>query len=246
MSEADKSYNKIRQTIGGLGVALPLLIYLHAGLVGRCWSLQDSISHYFFTTGIVFFEGVLWILGLVLIYYPAYRDEKKGDVLLTSFSGFFAWGVALIPTNSNSANSCAIFQIEDSATRNAIHLTCAGLMLAIFSYMSIKLFTRSNPAHYGEHNPRFWKSIRNGIYVMCGVVTLLSIVMIGVLTMLEKSGATIGFKYTFWFEVSSIVPFGVSWLVKGGFLFTDRDEVSTLGRVKNLIFKQKKSNPDFE
>jgi len=239
MDETERSYNKIRQTIGGLGVALPLLIYLHAGIVGHCWSLQDSISHYFFTTGIVFFEGVLWILGLVLIYYPAYQDEKKGDVLLTTFSGFFAWGVALIPTNANSADSCAILHMADSGLRNAIHLTCAASMLLIFSYMSIKLFTRSNPAHYGDHNPRFWKNVRNNIYITCGVITFLSIVMIGILTLVEKSGTTIGFKYTFWFEVTSIVPFGISWLVKGGFLFTDQDEVSTVGQVKNLIFKPK-------
>jgi hypothetical protein len=103
------------------------------------------------------------------------------------------------------------------------------------------LFTRSNPTHYGAQNPRFWKNIRYCSYITCGVITLVSILMIGLFTWLEKSGTTIGFKYTFWFEVTSIVPFGISWLVKGGFLFTDKDEVSTVGRVKNLVFKPKEN-----
>ena len=31
-------------------------------------------------------------------------------------------------------------------------------------------------------------------------------------------------KYTFWLEVSAIVPFGISWMVKGGLVFTDKHE----------------------
>jgi hypothetical protein len=235
------SYKKIRQTIGALGVALPVLIYLHTGIVGGCWHLQNSISHYFYTTGNVFFEGVLWILGLVLIYYPAYKTEKKSDVILTRLSGFLAWGVALIPTNNDSHHSCAIFNFPpNSDLRNGIHLVCAGLMLLIFSYMSIKLFTRSNPELYGVQNPDRWKKIRNRIYRTCGAATALSIATIFILMQIEKhTHIIIGFKYAFWFEVTSIVPFGIAWLVKGGFLFTDQGEASTVEKAKNLVFKAK-------
>ncbi len=240
MEDVKKSYKKIRQTIGALGIGLPLLIYVHTGIVWDCWSLQDSISHYYFTSGNVFFEGILWILGLVLIYYPAYKNEKKRDVWLTTFSGFFAWGVALIPTNSNSADSCAMFHLTDSPLRNAIHLSCAGLMLGIFSYMSIFLFTRSNPANYNAQNPGTWKKVRNFIYVFCGLLTFLSIVTILVLQQFEKKDQfPFGHKYTFWFEVTAIVPFGISWLIKGGFLFTDEGDPSTMAQLKSLVTKGK-------
>ncbi len=233
------SYKKIRQTIGALGITLPLLIYLHTGIVGECWRLQDSISHYFYTTGTVFFEGVLWMLGLVLIYYPAFKAEKKGDVILTTLSGIFAWGVALIPTNNMGEGNCAMFTYPVSITRNVIHYICAGSMLAIFSYMSICLFTRTDNSKYDEvNNPIKWKRIRNGIYIVCGITTALSIITIGVFSILEYSGTTISFKYTFWFEVTSIVPFGIAWLVKGGFLFTDKNETSTAGQLKNLVTRK--------
>ena len=240
------SYKKIRQTIGALGIALPMLIYIHTGIVGCCWQLQDSISHYFYTTGTVFFEGVLWILGLVLIYYPAYKDEKRGDVMLTSLSGAFAWSVALIPTNNNSEDSCSILKFPpNSDLRNYIHLACAASMLLIFSYISINLFTRSNSKNYNDKNPVKWKNIRNWIYKTCGWFIVMSIVTIGVLSILEANGNTIPFKYTFWFEVTSIVSFGIAWLVKGGFLFTDQGEASTVEHAKNLFFKTKRigANP---
>lgn len=241
MHSTTTSYKKIRQTIGALGIALPVLIYLHTGIVGGCWSLQDSISHYFYTTGNVFFEGVLWILGLVLIYYPAYEHDKKGDVILTNISGFLAWGVALIPTNNDSQDSCAIFNFPpDSALRNGIHLACAGAMLLIFAYISLKLFTISDANNYGPSNPYKWKKIRNRIYRTCGVATALSIVTIVILMQIEKQlEIIIGFKYVFWLEVTAIVPFGIAWLVKGGFLFTDQGEASTVEQAKNLLFKPK-------
>lgn len=246
MDATTTSYKKIRQTIGALGVALPVLIWLHTGIIGKCWCLQDSISHYFYTTGTVFFDGILWILGLVLIYYPAYQAEKKGDVILTTLSGFFAWGVALIPTNNQGCGSCAMFTYPTSTPRNVIHYVCAASMLLIFSYISIKLFTRSNPLKYNDENPIKWKKIRNGIYITCGVTTVLSILTIGVLSILEAKGITIPFKYTFWFEVTSIVPFGIAWLVKGGFLFTDQGEASTVKQAskKFTIQTERKINKD--
>ena len=107
---------------------------------------------------------------------PCLQKRKKTRRVVNHIFRFFA-PVALIPTNSNSADSCAMFHLTDSPLRNAIHLSCAGLMLGIFSYMSIFLFTRSNPANYNAQNPAPGK-VRNFIYVFCGLLTFLSIVTI--------------------------------------------------------------------
>ena len=42
-------------------------------------------------------------------------------------------------------------------------------------------------------------------------------------------------KYTFWFEVSALVAFGISWLVKGGFVMTDEGQDSTLKQVSHMM-----------
>jgi hypothetical protein len=224
MPEID-AYKKIRLLIGALGIFLPLLIWLHTGIVWGCWTLQDSISHYYFTSGNVFFEGVLWILGVVLIYYPAYKDDKKGDSLLTSISGVLAIVVALVPTNSNSSDSCEMFSICDNSIRNGIHLFSAASMLLIFSYISAFIFTRSKLEQYNAENPIIFKKIRNAIYRACAIVTFVSVVTIPILMVFENSpNFPFSSKYTFWLEVFAIVPFGISWMIKGGLVFTDKHE----------------------
>jgi hypothetical protein len=103
--------------------------------------------------------------------------------------------------------------------------------------------TLKNPENYSAANPEKWKSIRDRIYRTCGVLTALSIFTILILMQIEKYMLiTIGFKYTFWLEVTSIVPFGIAWLVKGGFLFTDQGKASTVEQAKNMLSNRKKLN----
>jgi|694.fasta_scaffold00997_24 hypothetical protein len=219
------AYKNIRLLIGALGIFLPLLIWLHTGIVWDCWCLQDSISHYFFTSGNVFFEGILWILGVVLIYYPAYQNDKKGDKVLTTISGFLAIIVALVPTNSNSNDTCELFSIPNNSFRNAIHLISAASMLLIFSYISAFIFTYKNVEQYNADNPIKFKLIRNGIYRSCAIITYVSVVTIPILMLWEKSpNFPFSTKYVFWLEVCAIVPFGISWMVKGGLVFTDKND----------------------
>jgi hypothetical protein len=64
---------------------------------------------------------------------------------------------------------------------------------------------------------------------------------IGALTIWEKNTNDFptSVKYTYWFEVTALVPFGISWLVKGGFLFTDDGDESTAAAIKQRLWKKK-------
>lgn len=233
------SYSKLRQTIGWLGILLPLIVYLDTRLVGDCQHLQDSISHYYYTTANVWFVGIFWGLGLVLFFYPAYKGEPNMDGKLTSFAGICALLVSLFPTNPDSNDSCAIFALCTSKLRVGIHYTSAGSMLAIFSYMSIRIFTKTSPGNDLTTDKNKWKRIRNRIYVIAGCLTLLSIVLLGLFTLLENFSPDfhISSKYTFWLEVAALLPFGIAWIIKGGFALTDDDEISTLGKIKKIVSK---------
>lgn len=232
------SYTMLRQAIGWLGLALPLLIYLHTKLIGNCCCLQDSISHYFYTTGQVWFIGILWGLGLVLIFYPTPEEgrlKKDRDGVLTTISGICAICVSLFPTNANSQDACEVFEYCNNNWRAGFHYFCAASMLLIFSYMSYFVFTKTDKVDITK--PEFrWKRRRNLLYRYCGLVTALSVISIGVITVLEmKELIQITSKYTYWLEVSALVPFGIAWLVKGGFVFTDDDEASTIARFKSIF-----------
>lgn len=249
-SIADIKFRKLRHWIGILGIALPLVIVLHLAFFEKWYYLQDSISHYYYTMSAPWFVGILWGLGLVLIFYPTPEPDstpystchwrickliKPGyDGILTSISGIFAICVATIPTNVESHDSCALFYYPDSAWRAGIHYFSAAGMLLIFSYMSICIFTRTNDPNWKQNK---WKVRRNYVYMWSGMITFLSVLTIGVLAIIAATveNAPIPIKSTYWLEVSALVPFGVSWLVKGGFMLTNEGDPSTLEKAKHLF-----------
>ncbi len=234
------SYGKLRHAIGILGLSLPFLIFGHCAVFGDCHKLQDSISHYYYSMGNVWFIGILWALGLVLIFYPAYKNEPKRDATLTTISGICAICVSVFPTNSNSSDSCALFTYADSNWRAGFHYFCAATMLLIFSYMSYRIFTQTHKGKTLVPGVDKWKITRNKVYRVCGVLTFLSVLTIAVLAVIElfNPGFPAYRKTTYWLEVGALVPFGFAWLVKGGFLFTDDDEVSTVGRFTKMFQKK--------
>lgn len=250
---ADIKFKSLRHCIGLLGLVLPLMIVIHPAIFGKCTYLQDSISHYYYTMSAPWFIGILWALGLVLIFYPTpdplstpystctwriCRLIKPGyDGTLTAVSGVFAICVAIIPTNANSSDSCAIFCYEDSPVRAGIHYFSAASMLLIFSYMSICIFTRTSDPYWYKNK---WKVWRNHVYTWSGLITFLSILTVGVLALLDAyTNIRIPAKSTYWLEVSALVPFGISWLVKGGFMLTNDGDPSTLEQAKSVLTKGK-------
>lgn len=246
---ADIKFRSLRHCIGLLGLALPLMIVLHLEIFSEHAYLQDSISHYYYTMSASWFIGILWALGLVLIFYPTpdpastpystctwriCRLIRPGyDGTLTAISGIFAICVATIPTNANSSDSCAIFCYRDSALRAGIHYFSAAAMLLIFSYMSICIFTRTNDPHWKQNK---WKVRRNHVYTWCGLITFLSVFGVGLLAVLGAYHVIeVPAKSTYWLEVAALVPFGISWLVKGGFMLTNEGDPSTLEKARHMI-----------
>lgn len=246
---ADIKFKSLRHCIGLLGLALPSVIVLHQYIFGKKHYLQDSISHYYYTMSAPWFIGILWGLGLVLIFYPTpdpnstpystcswriCRLIRPGyDGALTAVSGILAICVAIIPTNENSSDSCALFCYEDSTLRAGIHYFSAGAMLLIFSYMSICIFTRTNDPYWKQNT---WKVRRNQVYIWSGMITFLSVVTVGILALIDAfTDIQVPAKSTYWLEVTALVPFGISWLVKGGFMLTNDGDPSTLEQARQVL-----------
>jgi|SRR4051812_35321416 hypothetical protein len=245
-------FTNMRHCIGLLGLALPFIIVLQVKCMGTCHYMQDSISHYFYTFSAPWFVGILWGLGLVLIFYPTPPEKDtlyfgcplgickvlkpKLDGILTTIAGFCSICVSLVPTNnSKSLEACANFTYPYSDFRAGIHYAAAAGMLLIFSYMSICIFTRTDDKHWRENK---WKVRRNNVYMFCGIITFLSVATAGALAIAERCfHVNVYAKSTYWLEVGALVPFGFSWLVKGGFILTDEDEPSTVEQAKSLVTK---------
>lgn len=75
----DQSSNAHRQLIGLLGLMLPPLVYLIAGLRPTqglpSWQLLSSISAYYYTGAVAAFVGILIALAVFLFTYSGYDNE---------------------------------------------------------------------------------------------------------------------------------------------------------------------------
>jgi hypothetical protein len=224
-------FQHLRICIGVLGILVPLSVVSIANIFGDCDYLQDSISHYYYTISGPTFVGVMFSLGLILIFYPtpppdpitnmpapsAFRWLRilpgDHDAGFTTTSGICSIAVALVPTNAFSDDSCALFCFDTYSVREWIHYGSAAAMLVIFSYMSMCVFTRTNDPKWRQNT---WKAAKIYTYLLCGLATLTSIALIGFFEVREQCWhIPVPNKSTFFFEVTALVPFGISWLVKG-------------------------------
>jgi succinate dehydrogenase hydrophobic anchor subunit len=212
----------LRKLIGVLGMAMPLLLYVFLYLDNGLNSPLESISHYYYTRVSSIFVIILSLLAVFLIVY---KGKKPIDFYISLFAGVFALLVVLFPTNNltdicgDTTKKYAVTILPKSDFRMYFHYTAAGLFFLCLSFMSFFLFTKSNklPSERGSR-----KIIRNRIYRTCGVLMLLSI-----LVLFAGSFKIIPSEYfkehplTFWMETLAIESFGFAWLVKGETLFKD-------------------------
>jgi hypothetical protein len=90
-----------RQVIGVLGLVLPLLLYVLAGLRPTAglkpWQPLDALSAYYYTGAVGAFVGVLFALSLFLLTYQGY-EGVQADRIVGRIGGAAALVVVLFPT----------------------------------------------------------------------------------------------------------------------------------------------------
>ncbi len=204
------TYRRLRRIIGYLGIFLPVILVL-ASIFGTYVKLQPSISHYYYTNMREVFTGILCAVGLFLIRYQGFGNEKwwKNDTLLTNIAGFMAFGVALIPTNPEIGMDKVYSLVPiDKTYLGYIHYGFAGVLFTIFAMMSLFVFTIGQNRDKGVPSSILDE---NNIYRLCGILILLFVVLVPLSGLLFPN-----FKYsTFLFEALSLFTFGISWLIKG-------------------------------
>jgi len=203
----------MRRIIGILGMSLPFIVVV-GGFLQNGFTVQSSISSYYYTNMRDIFIGVICIVGLYLI---SYRGYERIDDVVTNISGSLAFGVVVFPTSQTPVGSkrVGVFLLSQNVSQ-ILHLTCASLLFLSLAFISIFLFTRT-----GQGSPTPEKLKRNRVYVGSGVVMVISIVcMVMFVVFLEKTSLS-RIDPLLVLEAVALTAFGVSWLVKGNTLFKD-------------------------
>ena len=201
----DLSNRAHRRLIGVLGILLPLLLYLVAGMrptTGLAsWSLLPSVSAYYYTGAVGIFVGVLFALSLFLLSYRGYEGVIT-DRVVGGLGGCAALGVALFPTAPPSGISAPSWWATGLQT---VHYVSAVILFLSFITFAIWLFRKSSIPRNEDRDMD--KRRRNAIYLACGIAMIVGLLWAG--------SSMITHAPIFWAETLAIVAFAVSWLVKG-------------------------------
>ena len=209
------SYLALRQWLGILGLALPVLVWIF-----NWFELKSSISHFYYSSSSVLFTGFMITFGIFLIFYPGREDEtdRISDNWVTTIGGIGAILTALIPTAycSLSKDPLVITDelahfcggeglttqfIHNNQTLGIIHLCCAAIFLILMGYMSYARFTKGNTS---LNMKKFYK--------FCAVMVWVPLVILGIIFAF-KLELTKHIVYIC--ECISLGFFGTAWLVKG-------------------------------
>ncbi|MBT3370168.1 MAG: DUF998 domain-containing protein [Rhodospirillaceae bacterium] len=208
-------YMALRRAVGMLGLTLPFVLGFGAWLIFQT-GLQETVSHYYYTGMRNIFVGVLCAIGVFLMNYTGYKQvgDRPGDPRgVFHLSGAFAIGVALFPTSPNDPTT--LEQIV-----GIMHLTFAAAFFGTLAYVSLVLFTRTDPAQTLTARRR--KRIQ--IYRICGWTILTAIALIVLLGILPD-GLVQGLlgidNPVFYLESVVVMAFGFSWLTKGRMILLD-------------------------
>jgi len=224
------SFIAVRQALGALGVALPLLLI--AGAILFSQGLERSISDFYYTQMSDLFVGIMCAIGVFLFVYKGYNKQQEewlSDRLVARVAGAAAICVALIPTNPHTGTDppCSLVQCISGAELAAkIHYASATLFFAMLALFCLVLFCRSDP----DKPKTRAKTRRNRVFHICGWILVSAMALLFLYAVLpDTTKASLDrFSYIFWLESLGVWAFGVSWLIKGqmiGFL-NDSEEAA--------------------
>jgi hypothetical protein len=206
------SYLTLRTLIGALGIALPVALVIGSWIKGSDEGILPSISCYYHSSMRDLFVGILCGVAIFLF---AYRGYDRRDLIAGNLGGLFALGVAFLPTTDCVAAPTAWQKILGN-----LHLLSATLFFSVLIFFSLYLFTLSDKP---KSQLRKAKENRNRAYVVCGIIMLVSIILIGLYFFVLKKFITglEGIHPVFWLETIALWAFGFSWLTKGEVLWKD-------------------------
>lgn len=224
------SYLTLRKTIGWLGILLPAAMILGNAVFGHCYTIQSSVSHYYYTLTGNLLTGILCAVALFLI---AYKGYNRLDQRASALAGCLALLIAFFPTDlqtmaapGTDRPACVIFTLPDHVLRNAVHYAGAGGFFLTLAYISWFLFTK------GEDNPTEEKLLRNRVYRTCSLVIVTAVLLIGLYGIFGETGDAISrLKPVFFLEWAALLAFGIAWLVKGELVLKDK-HAKTVDRLR--------------
>jgi hypothetical protein len=201
------SYLALRKAVGFVALGLPFALSIPWWVI-KNHSIECSISGYYYTGMRNLFVGSLCAISMFMLCCRGY-DRK--DEIAGTFSSLCALGVAFFPT----APGCHPARLQFDV--GTAHYTFATLLFSTLAYFCLVLFKMTA----ADRKMTSEKRQRNRVYTGCGYVIIVSMLLIGLLNLLDflnllKVEHLVGrLDPTFCFESTALIAFGLAWLIKG-------------------------------
>jgi hypothetical protein len=209
----NKDMNALRNTLGVLGILLPVLAVVFNLVFGREYNpagVLTSISATHYSSGYLLFEGLVFGVGLFMI---CYRGYDVIDRRATTLAGAGAIALTLFPCALDGVETRNFIMAPQNIT-NDIHLASAGLFFGSLVFLIGFQFPKTSEGNTVSPGSRKWR--RNILYRTCAVIMLAALV--------------VGFGGSRLFRISYLViigeaialwAFGLAYLTKGGLILRD-------------------------
>jgi hypothetical protein len=210
------SYLNLRIALGFVGIFLPIILVTGSFLFNDCRQIQPSISHYYYTAMGNYFVGSLCAVSMFLFFYKGY---DKIDNIIAKIAALCALLVAFFPTDKYEDSLCAFVTNNRDVSVEWIHYSAAAILFISFAVFSFYLFTKTGPVAIMTAN----KKTRNKVFKTCGIVIVVSIVMIAACNFIPALKELVGkYRPTLVFESTALFAFGTSWIAKGEMFLKDK------------------------
>jgi len=199
-----------RNTLGVLGASLPILDACFNLIFGRGYNapgVLSSISATYYSASFVFFVGIVFATGIFLIRYRGY---DVADRRVSKIAGIGALVLVFFPCKFELAETRNFMMLPQDVT-NIFHLAGALVFFGALIFMIVFQFTKTT-----ELKPTGRKLARNILYVTCGIIMLISLI-IGF-----GGSALFGWRYSVYLgEWVALWAYCAAYLTKGGVILKD-------------------------
>ncbi len=183
-------YRTLRLSMGVIALSLPILVTLISN------QRLESISASYYTNARDIFVGLMFVVAAFLF---AYNGWTLWQAVASKFAALGAALLALFPT---ACKGCQPGLVSN------IHEVGAATLFLVLAYFCLGPFREKTKGRGGK------KQLRSHIYLCCGCLILLSMLLIVVTPAQIKQD----YRVIFWCEWAALSSFGVAWIVAGKYL----------------------------
>ena len=171
------SYLTLRNLIGIFGMLLPVILALTTSRGENDEALEQSISHYYYTSNGDVFVVLMSVLGVFLLTYKGYGWVER---MITLIAAICALGVAFSPTECKDGHIYTIHKLNPVVTQwfgIERHLVFAASFFLCLAIMSLVYFPKSDKESLRDAEGKLTpKAKRNIVFKICGWTIIASLI----------------------------------------------------------------------